>query len=119
MPFKVNQDRRHYIPRQPRKVTNWADYDAALTSTRRSWRKLHIGVDADTGQIMAMELTTSDIDGGSRVGPLLDQVAGQIASFTTGIMSAPLLPSVIRTPRVVVPSRATAVPSDIANTAPT
>ena len=52
------------------------------TRTRRSWRKLHIGVDADTGQIMATELTTNDIDDGSRVGPLLDQVAGPIASFT-------------------------------------
>jgi hypothetical protein len=30
--------------------------------TRRSWRKLHIGVDADTGQIIATELTTNDID---------------------------------------------------------
>ena len=30
MPFKVNQDRRHHIPRQRRKVTNWTEYDAAL-----------------------------------------------------------------------------------------
>src|SRR6185312_16543571 len=52
------------------------------TRTRRSWRKLHIGVDADTGHIIATELTTNDIDNGSRVGPLLDQVAGPIASFT-------------------------------------
>ena len=28
--------------------------------TRRSWRKLHIGVDAGTGQIMATELTNND-----------------------------------------------------------
>src|SRR5690242_4017283 len=34
--------------------------------TRRSWRKLHIGVDADTGQILAAELTGSEIDDGSR-----------------------------------------------------
>ena len=27
------------------------------TKTRRSWRKLHLGVDADTGQIVAAELT--------------------------------------------------------------
>ena len=52
------------------------------TRTRRSWRKLHIGVDADTGQIMATELTTNDIDDGWRAGSLLDQVAGPIASFT-------------------------------------
>ena len=30
VPFKVNQDRRHHIPRQRHKVTNWAEYDAAL-----------------------------------------------------------------------------------------
>ena len=30
MPFKVNQDRRHHIPRQRHKVTNWAEYDTAL-----------------------------------------------------------------------------------------
>ena len=30
MPFKVNQDRRHHIPRQRHRVTNWAAYDAGL-----------------------------------------------------------------------------------------
>ena len=30
MPFKLNQDRRHHIPKQKRKVTNSATYDAAL-----------------------------------------------------------------------------------------
>src|SRR5689334_10298777 len=30
MPFKANADRRHRIPRQRHRVTNWADYDAAL-----------------------------------------------------------------------------------------
>ena len=32
------------------------------TKTRRSWRKLHLGVDADTGQIVASMLTTHDVD---------------------------------------------------------
>jgi hypothetical protein len=32
------------------------------TSRRRSWRKLHIGVDADTGRIVAAALTTNDVD---------------------------------------------------------
>ena len=50
--------------------------------TRRSWRKLHIGVDADTGRIVASTLTMSDVDDASQVGPLLDQVADPIASFT-------------------------------------
>jgi len=30
MPFKANAVRRHHIPRQKRKVTNWAAYDASL-----------------------------------------------------------------------------------------
>src|SRR5580693_2350103 len=50
--------------------------------TRRSWKKLHIGVDADTGQIIAAELTSKDVDDGSQVGPLLAQIAGPVASFT-------------------------------------
>jgi hypothetical protein len=30
MPFKLNQDRRHRIPRQQRKVANWPAYEAGL-----------------------------------------------------------------------------------------
>jgi hypothetical protein len=40
-------------------------------------------VDAGTGRIEAVELTTNDLDDGSRVGSLLDQVADPLlASFT-------------------------------------
>src|SRR5205823_7057430 len=49
---------------------------------RRCRRKLHIGVDADTGQIIAAELTNKDVDDGSQVGPSLEQIAGPVASFT-------------------------------------
>jgi hypothetical protein len=38
---------------------------------RRSWRKLHLGVDAETGQIVASALTSKDADDGTQVGPLL------------------------------------------------
>src|SRR5215217_1759455 len=30
VPFKANADRRHHIPQQRYRVTNWAEYDAAL-----------------------------------------------------------------------------------------
>ena len=30
VPFKLNQDRRHHIPRQTHKVTNWPAYEAGL-----------------------------------------------------------------------------------------
>ncbi|MGI4942130.1 MAG: transposase, partial [Janthinobacterium lividum] len=52
------------------------------TQTRRSWRKLHIGMDANTGRILAAMLTTSDVDDASQVGPLLDQIMDPVASFT-------------------------------------
>src|SRR3954452_11021717 len=48
------------------------------TKTRRSWRTLHLGLDADTGEIVAAALTTPDVDDGSQAGPLLDQVAGPV-----------------------------------------
>ncbi len=51
-------------------------------SRRRSWRKLHIGVDADSGEIVAVEVTRKDIDDGATVGTLLGQIAGPIRSFT-------------------------------------
>jgi Transposase DDE domain len=94
------------------------------TKARRSWRKLHLGVDAGTGRIEAVELTTSDVDDGSRVGPLLDQVGGPIASLTgdgaydqAGVYGA----AADRHPdaAVVVPPRSGAVPSEAAATAPT
>ena len=30
MPFKANVARRHHIPKQRHRVTNWAEYDASL-----------------------------------------------------------------------------------------
>jgi hypothetical protein len=48
--------------------------------TRRSWRKLHIGLDADTGQIVAAMLTTEDVNDGAEVDILLNPVAGAVAS---------------------------------------
>ncbi len=91
---------------------------------RRAWRKLHLGVDADTGEIVAVELTSNDVDDGAPVGSLLDQVEGAMASFTGdgaydrgdvhGAVAA-------RHPdaSVVVPPRSSAVPSETAEAAPT
>ena len=43
---------------------------------RRSWRKLHLAVDPDSGEILASELTTTGDGDASLVGPLLDQIDG-------------------------------------------
>jgi hypothetical protein len=92
--------------------------------TRRSWRKLHIGVDADTGRILAAELTGPEIDDGSRVGPLLNQMDGPVASVTgDGAYDRDDVYAVVaeRHPEaaVIVPPRSSAVPSQTAETAPT
>src|SRR5829696_4501116 len=93
------------------------------TSRRRSWKKLHIGMDADTGQIVASTLTDHG-DDGSQTGPLLDQVAGSVASFTgdSAYDQDRVYASVgERHPAaaVIVPPRATAVPSKLAESEPT
>src|SRR3954454_9351171 len=94
------------------------------TKTRRSWKMLHLGVDADTGQIVAAALTGREADDGAQVGPLLDQVTGAVASVTgdgaydqDGVYAS----VAERHPgaRVIVPPRSTAVPSAAAETAPT
>src|SRR5689334_12148858 len=94
------------------------------TRTRRAWRKLHLGVDADTGRIEAVELTASEADDGSRVGPLLDQLEGAVASLTGdgAYDRADVYGAVAeRHPEaaVIVPPRRDAVPSGTAATAPT
>jgi hypothetical protein len=52
------------------------------TSRRRSWRKLHLGVDGESGEIVAIELTSKEIDDAAQSGALLDQITDSIASFT-------------------------------------
>ncbi len=94
------------------------------TKRRRSWRKLHLATDADTGHIVASTLTDKDADDGSQVGPLLDQVDGPVASFTAdGAFDRDDVYAGVsaRHPdaAVVVPPRSSAVPSDTAETAPT
>ena len=49
---------------------------------RRTWRKLHLAVDADTGMILASTLTGNDVGDPSQVAPLLDQIDATIASVT-------------------------------------
>ena len=93
------------------------------TKRRRSWRKLHSGLDAGTGRIVAAALTTKEVDDGAEVGPLLGQVQGAVASFTgDGAYGQEGVSAAIaqRHPEVaiIVPPRSTAVPSEVAETAP-
>ena len=49
---------------------------------RRRWLKLHIGVDATTGEIAAHVLTQGDADDAAQALALLSQVQGTITSLT-------------------------------------
>ena len=94
------------------------------TRRRRSWRKLHIGVDASTGQILSSELTPHDVDDGSQVEPMLDKITDPLASLTGdgAYDQAGIYGTVAeRHPDadVIVPPRSTAVLSEDGETTPT
>ena len=94
------------------------------TSRRRSWRKLHIGIDAGSGEIVAIELTDKDVDDAARTGALLNQASDPIASFTAdGAYDQDRVYEAVaeRHPDagVIVPPRSTAMLSASAGIAPT
>lgn len=94
------------------------------TRRRRSWRKLHLATDADTGRIVASVLTGHDANDGGQVGPLLERVDGPVASFTAdGAYDRDDVHAEIMAhhpeAEIIVPPRSSAVPSASARTAPT
>ena len=93
---------------------------------QRSWRKLHLAVDPNSGEILASELTTTEEGDATLVGPLLDQVTGPIASVTANgaYDGEPVYRAVAARQSdppaaVIIPPRATAVASPTADTVPT
>ncbi len=49
---------------------------------RRTWRKLHLGIDESTGQIVAQELTTNALKDNEPFDGLLDQVKNEIEQIS-------------------------------------
>ena len=92
--------------------------------SRRSWRKLHLAVDANTGLIVASVLTEQDVDDPSQVGQLLDQIEQKIGQVTAdgAYDGEPTYDTIAkRDPQiqVVIPPRVTAQPSAQFETDPT
>jgi transposase len=84
--------------------------------SRRKWRKLHLAVDAGSGMIVAQTLTDQDADDPSQVAPLLDQIDRPIAQATAdgaydGDPTYQTIATYGEDIDVVIPPRATAVPS--------
>jgi transposase len=94
--------------------------------SRRRWRKLHIALDAETRQLVAIELTTDEVGDPTVVPDLLAQTEGEIASFTAdGAYDGDSVYQAIATHQpdshvdVVIPPRSTAVLSGQVATEPT
>ena len=90
---------------------------------RRTWRKLHLAVDADTGMVMASTLTENDAGDPSQVAPLLDQIDAEIGSVTAdgaydGAPTYDMVATRGKDIAVIVPPHATAVLSDAAGHCP-
>ncbi len=84
--------------------------------SRRTWRKLHLAVDAASGMIVAQTLTDQDADDPSQVGPLLDQIDDPVGRVTAdgAYDGAPTYQTIATYGdgiEVVIPPRSTAVPS--------
>jgi transposase len=82
--------------------------------SRRTWRKLHLAVDAASGRIVAQTLTDQDVDDPSQVGSLLDQIDDPIVQVTAdgAYDGAPTYQTIAQHGdgiEVVIPPRATAV----------
>jgi len=98
----------------------WLDQKHGIRSRRR-WRKLHLGVDADTLEIVAAELTPDDVGDVSEVPELLDQIDADLASITAdGAYDGEAVYDAVaeRHPEaaVIIPPRTTAVPSETTTT---
>ena len=84
------------------------------TKSRRGWRKLHLAVDADSGEIIAHSLTDQEAGNVSQLEPLLDQINDEIGQITAdgAYDVASTYDAVLRhSPgaRIVVPPRSNAV----------
>ncbi|MDO8773163.1 MAG: IS5 family transposase [Burkholderiaceae bacterium] len=90
----------------------------------RSWRKLHLAMDANTGLIVASVLTEQDVDDPSQVGPLIDQIAHEIGQVTAdgAYDGEPTYDTIAKRDsqiKVAIPPRATAQPCAQCETDPT
>ncbi len=83
---------------------------------RRAWRKIHIAVDRDTGDILAVDRTASQARDAARVPALLSQVEGELGSFSADgaydkelVYDAVQAHSPERRTRVIIPPQKNAV----------
>jgi hypothetical protein len=60
---------------------DWLEQKHKTKRKRRSWRKLHLGLDLVSGQIVCSDLTADDIGDPTALAGLLDQIDGPVEMF--------------------------------------
>ena len=116
-PSVVARARRLIVDSTGLKLFGQGEWKAEIYGrSRRTWRKLHLAIDASTGEVVANALTDNDADDIGEVPGLLEQVDGEVTSFTAdgAYDGDPVYQVVARQqhdppPDVVIPPRASAV----------
>jgi transposase len=95
----------------------WLETKHKIKVKRKRWRKLHLGLDLVSGEIICSELTTDDVGDPTAVPDLLDQIDGPVAKFVAdgaydGAPTRDLLATRLgETVEVIIPPPKTAVQS--------
>ena len=59
----------------------WREQKHRTKAKRKSWRKLHLGLDLITGDIICSDLTLDEVGDSSALPSLLDQIGGPVDQF--------------------------------------
>ena len=60
---------------------DWLQNKHKAKAKRKSWRKLHLGLDLATSEIICSDLTTEDVGDPTALPELLDQIDGEVTRF--------------------------------------
>ncbi|WP_280141824.1 IS5 family transposase [Pseudovibrio sp. Tun.PSC04-5.I4] len=102
----------------------WQETKHGTRIKRRTWRKLHLGLDLNTGEIVCSELTEDNVGDPTVVPDLLDQIEDTVATFLGdgAYDGAPVrqeLADRFEGIEVIIPPPKTAIPGSQATTTPT
>ena len=64
----------------------WLEEKHKTKRKRRSWRKLHLGLDLVSGEIVCSDLTTDDVGDSTALPGLLDQIDGPADLFLAALI---------------------------------
>ncbi|SDR45278.1 IS5 family transposase [Pseudovibrio sp. Tun.PSC04-5.I4] len=101
----------------------WLETKYGTKKKRRIWRKLHLGLDLESGMIVCSELTEDTVGDPTVVPDLLDQIEGPVATFLgdgayDGSPTRQEIADRYDGVEIIIPPPKTAVPSPEAATAP-